>query len=29
VMRKQPPDEAQMRDKLDWVARQLAPRGQR
>lgn len=26
VMRKQPPDEAQMRDKLDWVARQLAPR---
>ena len=27
VMRRQPPDEAQMRDKLDWVARQLAPRG--
>ena len=26
VMRKQPPDEAQFRDKLDWVARQLAPR---
>jgi sulfide:quinone oxidoreductase len=26
VMHKQPPDEAQMRDKLDWVARQLAPR---
>jgi sulfide:quinone oxidoreductase len=26
VMRRQPPDEAQMRDKLDWVARQLAPR---
>jgi sulfide:quinone oxidoreductase len=26
VMRKQPPDEAQMRDKLDWVARQLRPR---
>jgi sulfide:quinone oxidoreductase len=27
VMRRQPPDEAQMRDKLDWVARQLAARG--
>jgi sulfide:quinone oxidoreductase len=27
VMRKQPPDEAQFKDKLDWVARQLAPRG--
>jgi sulfide:quinone oxidoreductase len=27
VMRKQSPDEAQFRDKLDWVARQLAPRG--
>jgi sulfide:quinone oxidoreductase len=26
VMRKQPPDEAQFLDKLDWVARQLAPR---
>ena len=26
VMRKQPPDEAQFQDKLDWVARQLAPR---
>jgi sulfide:quinone oxidoreductase len=26
VMRRQPPDEAQFRDKLDWVARQLAPR---
>jgi sulfide:quinone oxidoreductase len=26
VMRKQSPDEAQFRDKLDWVARQLAPR---
>jgi sulfide:quinone oxidoreductase len=26
VMTRQPPDEAQMRDKLDWVARQLAPR---
>jgi sulfide:quinone oxidoreductase len=26
VMRRQPPDEAQLRDKLDWVARQLAPR---
>ena len=26
VMRKQSPDEAQMRDKLDWVARQLRPR---
>jgi len=26
VMRKQPPDEAQFKDKLDWVARQLAPR---
>jgi sulfide:quinone oxidoreductase len=26
VMRKQAPDEAQFRDKLDWVARQLAPR---
>ncbi|HSD40735.1 MAG TPA: FAD/NAD(P)-binding oxidoreductase [Burkholderiales bacterium] len=25
VMRKQPPDEAQLRDKLDWVARQLIP----
>jgi len=25
VMRKQPPDEAQFRDKLDWVARHLAP----
>ena len=25
VMRKQPPDEAQFRDKLDWVARQLEP----
>jgi sulfide:quinone oxidoreductase len=27
VMRKQPPDEAQFRDKLDWVSRHLAPRG--
>ena len=26
VMRKQPPDQAQFKDKLDWVARQLAPR---
>jgi sulfide:quinone oxidoreductase len=26
VLRKQPADEAQMRDKLDWVARQLTPR---
>ena len=26
VMRKQPPDEAQFKNKLDWVARQLAPR---
>jgi len=25
VMRKQPPDEAQFRDKLDWVARLLSP----
>ncbi len=25
VMRKQPPDEAQFRDKLDWVARLLGP----
>jgi sulfide:quinone oxidoreductase len=25
VMRKQPPDEAQFRDKLDWVARLLRP----
>jgi sulfide:quinone oxidoreductase len=25
VMRKQPPDEAQFRDKLDWVARVLGP----
>jgi len=24
-MSRQPPDEAQLRDKLDWVARQLAP----
>jgi sulfide:quinone oxidoreductase len=26
VMRSEPPDEAQFKDKLDWVARQLAPR---
>jgi sulfide:quinone oxidoreductase len=25
VMRRQPPDEAQLKDKLDWVARQLKP----
>jgi sulfide:quinone oxidoreductase len=26
VMRSEPPDEAQFKDKLDWVARQLTPR---
>ena len=27
VMRKQAPDDAQLRDKMDWVARHLAPFG--